>query len=182
MHKLTLGIEHLFTGIQLMEQNPQRPPNSPYHNQAVFTFQQESPTMVRVLCEEPFQTYWPHAQIFLYSTPCSLDEITEYEGSKHQYSQGEAEWWAQKAAQDLRTAYEFCNLERTHKFNGRGVTLDRSPGVILPDVVLKALRRKYGADADAIGRLLQWDGIMKCWTYTHNGIFYGVEEDGYIHS
>ena len=166
MHKLLLGIEHLMTDIQLMEQNPQRPPNSPYHNPAVFKFQQESPSMVRVLCEEPFQAYWPHTQGFVYSTPCSLEEITEYDKAK--YSVGEAEWWAQVAGEALRQTYHLPTANiREHQ---------------PPDTVIRAMRRKHGKDADKYIQQLRWDAMNKCWFYTYAGMYLGVEQDGCIYS
>ena len=167
MYKMLLGIEHLMTDIQLMEQNPQRPPNSPYHNPAVFKFQQESPSVVRVLCEEPFQAYWPHTQWFVYSTPCSLEEITEYDKAK--YSVGEAEWWAQVAGEALRQTYHLPTA---------AIPGDKLP----PDAVLRAMRNKHGAEADTYIAKLRWDGLNKCWFYTYAGMYLGVEEDGYIHS
>lgn len=166
MHKMLLGIEHLMTDVQLTEQNPQRPPNSPYHNPAVFKFQQESPSMVRVLCEEPFQAYWPHTQGFIYSTPCSLGEITEYD--KVRYGSGEAEWWAKVAGEALRQTYHLPTASIPNK----------QP----PDAVLRAMRRKHGATADTYIAMLRWDSLNGCWFYTLNGMYLGVEPDGYIHS
>ena len=167
MHKMLLGIEHLMTDIQLMEQNPQRPPNSPYHNPAVFKFQQESPSMVRVLCEEPFQAYWPHTQGFIYSTPCSLGEITEYD--KVRYGSGEAEWWAKVAGEALRQTYHLPTAA--------------IPGKKQPtDAVLQAMRRKHGALADAFIAALRWEALNRCWFYELRGMLLEVEEDGYIHS
>ena len=166
MHKMLLGIEHLMTDIQLMEQNPQRPPNSPYHNPAVFKFQQESPSVVRVLCEEPFQAYWPHTQGFVYSTPCSLGEITEYD--KVRYGSGEAEWWAQVAGEALRQTYHLPTANiREHQ---------------PPDTVIRAMRRKHGKDADKYIQQLRWDDMNKRWFYTYAGMYLRVEQDGCIYS
>lgn len=166
MHKMLLGIEHLMTDVQLTEQNPQRPPNSPYHNPAVFKFQQESPSVIRVLCEEPFQAYWPHTQGFVYSTPCSLGEITEYD--KVRYGSGEVEWWAQVAGEALRQTYHLPTANiREHQ---------------PPDTVIRAMRRKHGKEADKYIQQLRWDGMNKCWFYTYAGMYLGVEQDGYIHS
>ncbi len=177
MHKMLLGIEHLMTDIQLMEQNPQRPPNSPYHNPAVFKFQQESPSVIRVLCEEPFQAYWPCKQSFLSSVECTPEEEQEYTGPKHQYSQGEAEWWAQRVAPYINGAHAYANTAR------QSILANHPEQVVnLPYVVLKALRRKYGKYADEVATTLRWDSLNKCWFYTRNGIFFGVEEDGYIHT
>ena len=181
MHKMLLGIEHLMTDIQLMEQNPQRPPNSPYHNPAVFKFQQESPSMVRVLCEEPFQAYWPHTQGFIYSTPCSLEEITEYDKAK--YSVGEAEWWAQVAGEALRGLYSPAIMDDRSTLTDLGLVrrvkkISEAP----PLPVLRAMRRKHGKEADKYIQQLRWDGMNKCWFYTYAGMYLGVEEDGYIHS
>ena len=53
MHKMLLGIEHLMTGVQLRVDVP----NPDY--QETLQFQQESPSVVRVICAEKFNAYWP---------------------------------------------------------------------------------------------------------------------------
>lgn len=171
MHKLSIGIEHLFTGIQLREQD--------LVDDRTFTFQQESPTIVRVLNAGPFQAYWPCKQSFLSSVECTPEEEKEYTGPKHQYSQGEAEWLIARVLPRVNEAHSSANTARQHNAPLRRM---KNQPVYLPEVVVKALRRKYGAESDSIAVRLLWDGLMKCWTYTHNGIFYGVEEDGYIHT
>lgn len=173
MHKLSLGIEHLFTGVQLGAQN------SDESRGLVFTFQQESPTIVRVLADHPFMAYWRVKYSTIYSTPCTPEEDSEYEGPKHQYSQGEAEWLIARVLPRVNEAHSSANTARQHNAPLRRM---KNQPVYLPEVVVKALRRKYGAESDSIAVRLLWDGLMKCWTYTHNGIFYGVEEDGHIHS
>ena len=159
MHKMLLGIEHLMTGLQLTARD--NPGNKP-----VFTFQQESPSIVCVLCDDPFMAYWPPKQSFLESTECAPEEIIKYEQAKP--NEGEAEWWAKVAGEALRQTYHLPTANIT--------------GNQPPDVVTRAMRRKHGKEADKYIQQLRWDGMNKCWYYTYAGMYLGVEEDGYIHS
>ena len=163
MHKMLLGIEHLMTGIQLRVDVPMP------DYQETLQFQQESPSVVRVICAEKFNAYWPHSQVFLSSVECTPEEEKTYEALK--YGAGEAEWWAKVAGKALRETYELPLASM------RGLTAN-----IPPDAVLRAMRRKHGAEADKYIANLTWDGLNKCWFYTHAGMLLGVEEDGYIHS
>ena len=160
MHKMLLGIEHLMTGVQL------RVDMSLPDYQETLHFQQESPSIVRVICAEPFNAYWPHSQAFLNSVECTPEEVKTYESIK--YSSGEAEWWAQVAGEALRQTYHLPTASIPNK----------QP----PDAVLRAMRRKHGATADTYIAMLRWDGLNGCWFYTLNGMYLGVEQDGYIHS
>lgn len=160
MHKLLLGIEHLMTGVQL------RVDMSLPDYQETLHFQQESPSVVRVICAEPFNAYWPHSQSFLSSVECTPEEAKTYESIK--YGSGEAEWWAKVAGDALRQTYHLPTANIT--------------GNQPPDAVIRAMRRKHGKEADKYIQQLRWDAMNKCWFYTYAGMYLGVEEDGYIHS
>ena len=162
MHKMLLGIEHLMTGIQLRVDVPMPDYQETLH------FQQESPSVVRVTCAEPFNAYWPHSQAFLSSVECTPEEAKTYEDIR--YGSGEAEWWAQVAGEVLCQAY--------HRTPTASLPGDTVPSV----AVLRAMRRKHGKEADKYIQQLRWDGMNKCWFYTYAGMYLGVEEDGYIHS
>ncbi len=169
MHKMLLGIEHLMTGVQL------RVDMSLPDYQETLQFQQESPSVVRVICAEKFNAYWPqrhsyllgrHSQVFLSSVECTPEEEKTYEALK--YGAGEAEWWAQVAGEALRQTYHLPTANiREHQ---------------PPDTVIRAMRRKHGKEADKYIQQLRWDAMNKCWFYTYAGMYLGVEQDGYIHS
>ena len=161
MHKMLLGIEHLMTGVQL------RVDMSLPDYQETLQFQQESPSVVRVICAEKFNAYWPHSQVFLSSVECTPEEEKAYEALK--YSAGEAEWWAKVAGEALRQTYHLPTAA--------------IPGKKQPtDAVLQAMRRKHGALADAFIAALRWEALNRCWFYELRGMLLEVEEDGYIHS
>lgn len=162
MHKMLLGIEHLMTGVQLRERESTIPGYP-----GTFTFQQESPSLVRVISDGPFQAYWLSRHSFLESVECTKDEEKVY-GSLR-YSNGEVEWWANIAGETLRQIYHLPTAN---------ISGEKQP----TDAVLRAMRRKHGALADSYISKLRWDGLNKCWFYTHYGMLLEVEEDGYIHS
>lgn len=50
------------------------------------------------------------------------------------------------------------------------------------EVVVKSIKEQYPQEADSILEELKYDSIMGCWCFILNGMFLGVEKDGYIHS
>lgn len=168
MYKMLLGIEHLMTGVQFAETCPEDPPidNGLPPSEAMYTFHQESPSIVCVVSDKPFDACWPVHGSFIDSTPCTPEEEVKYE--KIRYGKGEAEWWAKVAGEALRQTYHLPTAA--------------IPGKQPPDAVLRAMRRKHGATADTYIAMLRWDGLNGCWFYTLNGMYLGVEPDGYIHS
>ena len=168
MYKMLLGIEHLMTGVQFAETRPEDPPidNGLPPSEAMYSFHQESPSVVCVVSDKPFDAYWPVHDSFINSTPCTPEEEAKYR--KIRYGVGEAEWWARVAGEALRQTYHLPTANiREHQ---------------PPDTVIRAMRRKHGKDADKYIQQLRWDDMNKCWFYTYAGMYLGVEEDGYIHS
>ena len=175
MHKLLLGIEHLMTGVQL--RGTSTTPDYP----GTYTFHMESPSIIRVLSDGEFMAYWPHANSTIDSTPCTVEEVAQYEKTK--YSHGEAEWWAQVAGEALRGLYSPAIMDDRSTLTDLGLVrrvkkISEAP----PLPVLRAMRAKHGKEADKYIQQLRWDGMNKCWFYTYAGMYLGVEEDGYIHS
>jgi len=175
MHKMLLGIEHLMTGIQLRVDVPMPDYQETLH------FQQESPSVVRVTCAEPFNAYWPHSQAFLSSVECTPEEAKTYEDIR--YGSGEVEWWAQVAGEALRGLYSPAIMDDRSTLTDLGLVrrvkkISEAP----PLPVLRAMRAKHGKEADKYIQQLRWDGMNKCWFYTYAGMYLGVEQDGYIHS
>lgn len=163
MHQLLIGVEHLMTGVQVSAMDPEGSPTG-----GVLTFERESASIVRVLCDQPILAYWPVKQLEIHST-----EVTDYEPVRHGY--GEAEWCAQVMASAMRKA-DSVAIDNYHSRQRN----DKAPP--LPDAVILAMRRKHGAQADSFISALQWDGLNGCWCYEHAGMYLGVEQDGYIHS
>ena len=143
MHKMLLGIEHLMTGIRITERYK---PDDPITPPLVFIFQQESPSVVRVISDGPFNAYWPHLQTFLESVECTPEEEKTYEALK--YGTGEAEWWAQVAGEALRQTYHLPTAN----------IISNQP----PDAVIRAMRAKHGKEADKYIQQLRWDDMNKC--------------------
>ena len=167
MHKMLLGIEHLMTGVQFAETRPEEPPidNGLPPSEAMYTFHQESPSIVCVVSDKPFDACWPVYDSFINSTPCTPEEEVKYK--KLRYGRGEAEWWAQVAGEALRQTYHLPTAS----------IISNQP----PDAVIRAMRRKHGKEADKYIQQLRWVGMNKCWFYTYAGMYLGVEQDGYIH-
>jgi hypothetical protein len=49
-------------------------------------------------------------------------------------------------------------------------------------VVVDSIRNGFQEHADDILQELHWDGLMGCYGFTRDAIFYGCEVDGYIHT
>ena len=147
MHKLVLGIEHLMTGVQVMGKSESQ----------VFQFHRESPSMVAIVSDEPFDSYWPVNHAFIQST-----EYPEMATSPEQYGTGEVEHYAKRVVPAMVKADEWPDMNPP-----------------LPWPVVKAMRNKFGS---AVWPPLSYDSICKCWMFTYCGMVHGVEPDGYIHT
>ncbi len=79
---VTIGIEHLMTGIQIRSEKGD-----------VLTFERESPSVVRVLSESPMECYWPAKQAWI-----SGHEVMDGWKGPEQFSHGEIEWYANVVA------------------------------------------------------------------------------------
>lgn len=58
------------------------------------------------------------------------------------------------------------------------------PKAIPIDVIL-AIRRKYEphtAISNDVIRTLQWDSLNGCYYFIRDGLYHGIELDGYIHT
>lgn len=175
MHKLTVGIEHLMTGLQMSVCDLSKPPQAP------FVFQRESPSIVAILYPERFQAWWPCKQCWLSSTEVPIGEIGKYT----KYSGGEAEWWAQVVAPKMVECETQSYDMQTHTrvYGECGDTKSRyapSEPHSFPEAVVMAMRRKHGVNSDAMLSRLRWAGTH--WFYTEAGMYVGVEPDGYIHT
>lgn len=179
-YKALLGIEHLMTGVKLMA-NPNKDPNP------VFTFERESPSIVAVHCDVPFDIYWPVTQ--------SLTSAVETEVKEGRYSQGEVEWYAKMVAdamvdQENRSIWDMQTYTRkvgeysapTPQETGGSYGSRYAPGEPspFPMAVVKAMRAKHGKDADKFLAELRWN--RDHWFYNHHNMYVGVEPDGYIHT
>jgi len=160
MYRLTMGIEHLMTGVALRSTGDPDAPSAPAEA-SVFTFERESASVVAVTSDEPFEAYWPVKQCFL-----TAEKVPDK--GEPLYSHGEAEWYAQVMGHAMRVADQAYTEKATH-----------GP---IPAVVVKAIRAKHGTTADDVLASLKWDGLNKCWYYNWAGMFVGVETDGYIHT
>lgn len=170
MHMMLVGIEHLTTGIQFLMAEGK-----------TLTFERESPSMFRAISSAPFNAYWPVKQ--------TLTQSTETEQVKlEQYSNGEAEWYATKAANaladiDNRSVHDMQTYTRTADY----MSLDHTPSRYAPNepnpfpwAVVKAMRRKHGKEADKKLAELRWN--KDHWYYYSGSMYLGVETDGTIHS
>ena len=78
-HYLSVGIEHLMTGVQIQPADGE-----------TLRFERESASIVRVSSDKPFSAYWPVKQI-------TIDSV-EGEPTRAKYGEGYVEWCAQKLA------------------------------------------------------------------------------------
>jgi len=148
MYQMLVGIEHLMTGLRLAAGREVR-------------FERESASVIRLVSNEPFAAYWPVKTAFL-----TAAEVADAEPVK--YSGGEVEWFAQRAAESMRT------FDANHS---------RSQWVEpVPPEVIKAMRAKHGANAELYIVALRWSAMDRCFFYSHNNMLCGVEPDGHIHT
>jgi len=47
--------------------------------------------------------------------------------------------------------------------------------------VVRSIQRVYGEKAAEVLSELKYDHICRCWYFVKDGVYFGVEEDGYIH-
>lgn len=128
----------------------------------VLTFHHESASVVRVECDSEINCYWPVKQAWMGNQECTA--------STEQYTEGEAEWLGQVMVPAMQKA----DCAHGHEY--------REMELGIPWQVVKAIRAKFGRDADQWIAKLSWDGLMKCWYFTYAGMFHGVEPDGCIHT
>ena len=51
-----------------------------------------------------------------------------------------------------------------------------------PKEVIDAIMKRYPDKCDEILKELKFDSIMGCFYFIRDGVFFGVEKDGYIHT
>lgn len=160
-HKVLLGIEHLMTGVMVRSAGND-----------VLVFERESASVVRVTSGTAIEVYWPVNQVWIKS-----EEIPE-PAQATKYSHGEAEWYAQVVGSEMAVldgiAHQQYRNHNAKHFDDK----DIRP---LPEAVIKAMRRKHGKDANKYIRELTWS-MGGYWAYQCDGMYLGVEPDGYIHS
>jgi hypothetical protein len=49
-------------------------------------------------------------------------------------------------------------------------------------LVVAAIVKAYPKEAVDILAELKYDHLMKCWFFWRNGVFVGIEENGYLHT
>lgn len=120
------------------------------------TFERESASIIRVMSDSKITAYWPVQQVTIFST--------ESDAKPEKYSSGEVEWGV-KIAEAMRHSDRIP---------------DRSD--VLPWLVVKAMRRKFGRMANDFLRPVILKKYGEYWGFEHQGMFHGVEPDGYIHT
>lgn len=54
---------------------------------------------------------------------------------------------------------------------------------VVPQVVIDSIRNNYPPEQSYTILLdLQWDSLNGCFSFVRDGVYYGVEKDGYIHT
>lgn len=170
MYKLLLGIEHLMTGVQVQCKDP-------------VIFERESASVVRVTSDSPIRAYWPVKQAFLEAEDLPAEVLTH----EAKFSNGEAEHYAKNVAAVMQDreqrSYDMQTYSRRPDYPGPdGIDSRYAPGEPspFPMAVVRAMRRKHGAEADKFLAMLRWAGDH--WFYHLGNMYLGVEPDGYIHS
>lgn len=168
MHKLLLGIEHLFTGIEVCSRDIHAP----------IRFVKESASVVAAVSKEPMVAYWLATQGWLESV-----EMTKEEEEKHKkvkYTQGAAEYYARKVAPRMREG-ELGEIEplEYRKARARHPEIELVP---IPREVDVALMNRFGEAATSAKHQMFWDALGGCWMLQWAGMLLGIEKDGYIHS
>jgi hypothetical protein len=91
-YELSLGIEHLMTGAELVSETGRS-----------FHFEYESPSVVRVTCREPFACYWrPQGQD---SAPIKLNATLADHGLTLEFSESEVRFFARDMAEAMRAKF-----------------------------------------------------------------------------
>lgn len=166
-HFLLVGIEHLMTGLILKSDSALR-------------FDMESASTMRVSADTPITAYWQVTQGFIESTEDTEDKDFP------KYSHGEMEHYAKNVAQVMRDRetrsfdMQVYTREFMYTVNGRPSRLGPDEPACFPVAVVKAMRRKHGAEADKFLAMLRWSHDH--WYYNHDRMYIGVEPDGYIHT
>lgn len=156
MHSLVVGIEHLMTGVQFCADMDGH-----------LTFGFESPSMVKVTSDKPFQAWWKAKDVLM--------DSTEEPDNETKFGTGEIEWWAQVMGPVM--------YERYHRPVVFYTTRENHPNPpAVPSAVIRALHNKFGATADDYIAAMRWDGLNKCYMLQWAGMWLGIEIDGYIHS
>lgn len=121
-------------------------------------FDRESASIVKVSSTSKITAYWPVKQVMLESTEVDASMSSE------EYSEGEVEW-----------AVKLTEVMRSH---------DAVPfrADTLPWPVIKAMRRKFGREANAYLNPHILRSYGSYWGFRYAGIFHCVEPDGYIHT
>lgn len=157
MYVLRIGIEHLFTGVELE-----------MSSLGWFRFEQESASIVRVLSYYPFTAYWSVQNLTL--------TATHEDGIRTLYTAGEADYHANATAMALRNAHE-----APHRMRGISVPKSRSKDwPPFTESVIRSMKIKFGKDANLWFSRLQWNGSH--WYFHKDGMYHGVEPDGNIHT
>lgn len=172
-HSLTVGIEHLFTGIVF---------HSNADTSRGFQFEKESASIFRVYSDEPFYALWNH-RITAESLPCGAPP-------EHPYGSidGPAQYYAQVTGPalvdlDNKLRIDSQGYSRKCDWTDRNGTPSRfapNEPTPFPQAVVDAVVRKHGAKAFEILASLRWAGDH--WFYTSGNMYIGVEPDGYIHT
>lgn len=168
MHKLTLGIEHLFTGVTIQSRS----------EYASIRFMKESPSVVAAVSTQPMIAYWPVTQGWIESV-----EMTEEEEKKDNplvYGKGAAEYYALKVAPRMREG-DLAEVEPMAYRRARAQYPEEKLKPI-PEVVNIALMNRFGKDAANVKHGMIWDLLNGCWTAEWQGMTLEIEMDGYIHS
>lgn len=146
-HVLVVGIERLMTGLQVATEK-----------QYDMTFERESASTIRILCDSPITAYWPVKQCTTYST--AFDKVVP-----EKFSEGEVEHVVEKVARAMAVA-DIIPTRDDH----------------LPWPVIKSMRRKFGVRANDYLRPSMLKSYGTYWGFEYAGMFHGVEPDGYIHT
>lgn len=178
-HSLTVGIEHLFTGICF---HPHETENPPFPGG--FQFEKESASIFRVYSPVPFYAVW-NQRITAESQPCAAPPERSY-GSV----EGPAQYYAQvvgPAMVDLDNKLRIDSQTYSRKAEwaikdgpnklSRFAPNEPTP---FPQAVVDAIMRKHGAKSFEVLASLRWAGDH--WYYTSGNMYVGVEPDGYIHT
>jgi hypothetical protein len=186
-HKIEVGIEHVMTGIcfHLAE------------GASGIQFHPVSATMFAAYSDKEFSATWPVTQGTVYSTPAEMP--------KSDYTDGESRWYANVMASAMRAADDRSYDMQTYNRRGdehynpvcvhcgfidNAICVNHKPGYtsryqpneprMFPKAVVRAMRRKFGKDADEWLAKLRWSHDH--WYFHYANMYHGVEPDGHIHT
>lgn len=157
--QLLLGVEHLFSGGELCSLADD--------DKALFKprFEWESASIVKVTADVPFAWVWWTGEREHWRSHAVLSSEWEVHPDEQKQLTPSAEWLVTKYAPHMRDQWNKLQL----------AVPDR-----MSRVVAQAIMNKWGREAASVFHDVKWHGDY--WGVERDGMFYGIEPDGYIHT